>query len=131
MNATNAPAASASFAPSLPSGRVSRGAGPEIDERTVAPGGSGSGGAVSREVFESLASGVVVQGPSGAIVDANPAACLILGLIFAYIAIFFRRLNKQLRRDRLSEYRLPPEAMPQSRPCPKWMNRATGRAEVA
>lgn len=50
------------------------------DERTVAPGGSGSGGAVSREVFESLASGVVVQGPSGAIVDANPAACLILGL---------------------------------------------------
>ena len=55
-------------------------------------------------------------------------ACLILGLIFAYIAIFFRRLNRQLRRDRLSEYRLPPEAMPQSRPCPHWMNRATGRA---
>ena len=57
--------------------------------------------------------------------------CLILGLIFAYIAVFFRRLNKQLRRDRLSEYRLPPESMPQSRPCPKWMNRATGRAEAA
>lgn len=58
-------------------------------------------------------------------------ACLILGLIFAYIAIFFRRLNKQLHRDRMTEYKLPPEAMPQSRPCPKWMNRATGRAEVA
>ena len=55
-------------------------------------------------------------------------ACLILGLIFAYIAIFFRRLNKQLRRDRLTEYKLPAEAMPQSRPCPLWMNPATGRA---
>ena len=55
-------------------------------------------------------------------------ACLILGLIFACIAVFFRRINRQLRRDRLTEYRLPPEAMPQSRPCPKWMNRATGRA---
>ena len=55
-------------------------------------------------------------------------ACLIFGLIFAYIAVFFRRLNNQLRRDRLSEYKLPADAMPQLRPCPRWMNRATGRA---
>ena len=55
-------------------------------------------------------------------------ACLFIGLFLLYYAIFFRRLNRQLRRDRLSEYKLPPEAMPQSRPCPKWMNRATGRA---
>ena len=49
-------------------------------ERAVARPATSSGGAVPREVFESLASGVVVQDPSGAIVDANPAACLILGL---------------------------------------------------
>ena len=55
-------------------------------------------------------------------------ACLIIGLIFAYIAVFFRRFNRQLRRDRMTEYKLPPEAMPQSRPCPRWMNRATGMA---
>ena len=55
-------------------------------------------------------------------------ACLILGLIFAYIAIFFRRINRQLRKDRRNEYKLPPEAMPQSRPRPKWMSRETGRA---
>lgn len=35
---------------------------------------------VARDVLESLASGVVVQGPDGQIVDANPAACRILGL---------------------------------------------------
>ena len=55
-------------------------------------------------------------------------ACLFIGLFLLYYAIFFRRLNKHLRRDRLSESKLPPEAMPQSRPCPKWMNCATGRA---
>ena len=44
------------------------------------PGSDPSGQAVAREVFESLASGVVVQEPSGAIVDANPAACRILGM---------------------------------------------------
>ena len=49
-------------------------------ERAVARPENSSGGAVPREVFESLASGVVVQDPSGAIVDANPAACRILGL---------------------------------------------------
>ena len=55
-------------------------------------------------------------------------ACLFIGLYMLYYAIFFRRLNRQLRRDRLSEYRLPVEALPQSRPCPRWMSRATGRA---
>ena len=54
--------------------------------------------------------------------------CLFLGCALLYYAIFFRRLNRQLRKDRRNEYKLPPEAMPQSRPCPKWMNRATGRA---
>ena len=55
-------------------------------------------------------------------------ACLFIGLFLLYYAIFFRRLNRHFRRDRLSEYRMPPETLPQSRPCPKWMNRATGRA---
>ena len=55
-------------------------------------------------------------------------ACLFIGLFLLYYAIFFRRINRQLRRDRLTEYKLPAEAMPHSRPCPHWMNRATGRA---
>ena len=55
-------------------------------------------------------------------------ACLILGLFLLYYAIFFRRFNKQLQEDRGNEYKLPVEAMPQSRPCPRWMSRATGRA---
>ena len=55
-------------------------------------------------------------------------ACLFIGLFLLYYAIFFRRLNRQLNKDRGNEYKMPVEAMPQSRPCPKWMNRATGRA---
>lgn len=55
-------------------------------------------------------------------------ACLFIGLILAYIAIFWRRLNKHLRRDRITEYKLPAEAMPQPRPCPRWMRSETRRA---
>ena len=55
-------------------------------------------------------------------------ACLFIGLFLLYYAICFRRINRQLRKDRRNEYKLPPEAMPQSRPCPRWVNRATGRA---
>lgn len=55
-------------------------------------------------------------------------ACFFLGVALLYIAIFWHRLNKQLRRDRLTKYKLPAEAMPQSRPCPRWMRSETGRA---
>jgi len=55
-------------------------------------------------------------------------ACLFIGLFVLYYAIFYRRFNKQLQEDRGNEYKLPVEAMPQSRPCPRWMSRATGRA---
>lgn len=55
-------------------------------------------------------------------------ACAVLGLgILA--AVWGRKLSKELEHDRKHGYQLPPEAMPQSRPCPPWVNRSNGRAK--
>ena len=47
---------------------------------TVRPDLSVTRSDLPRDVFDSLASGVVVQGTGGRIMEANPAACRILGL---------------------------------------------------
>ena len=55
-------------------------------------------------------------------------ACLFLGLYLLRVAIGWRRLCREIERDGKNGYKLPAEAMPQPRPCPRWMRSETGRA---